>query len=231
MSPADRYGKPEHHRRSIRLDGYDYTCDGYYFVTLVTANRDPFLAQPVAGKMVLTQYGLVAQGEWENLAKRFDYVVLDAFVVMPDHVHAVIGLMTSVRTRVEDDCPTSISTRLSEVHPTDVRARQKEDYQADVCQTDVRARHEEDCQTGKVLSASPRQGSTSTPPQPHCPSGSLGVVVGAYKSSTARIINALRRTPGEKVWLRNYYEHIVCNEGELDRIRRYILANPERWKH
>jgi len=60
-------------------------------------------------------------------------------------------------------------------------------------------------------------------------SGSLGAIVGAYKASTARLINGLRRKPGAPAWQRNYYEHIIRDEPELAQIREYILDNPIKW--
>ena len=61
-------------------------------------------------------------------------------------------------------------------------------------------------------------------------SGSLGAIVGNFKSVTARRINRIRKTPGAPVWQRNYYEHIVRDETELTRIREYIRLNPLKWK-
>jgi putative transposase len=62
------------------------------------------------------------------------------------------------------------------------------------------------------------------------PPGSLGAIVGSYKSITTRMVNALRRTPGELVWQRNYYEHIIRNEDEWEAIRSYIRNNPPQWE-
>jgi len=61
------------------------------------------------------------------------------------------------------------------------------------------------------------------------PPGSLGAIVGTFKSNATRRINALRRTTGRRVWQRGYYEHIVRNDRELARIRAYICENPTRW--
>jgi putative transposase len=55
------------------------------------------------------------------------------------------------------------------------------------------------------------------------------MIVGNFKSVTARRINGLRRTPGAVVWQRNYYEHVVRDERELNAIRQYIADNPARW--
>ena len=68
-------------------------------------------------------------------------------------------------------------------------------------------------------------------PLPHAPApGSLGAIVGNYKSITTRRINRMRGTPGARVCQRNYYEHIVRDDADLDRIQTYIDANPGRWK-
>ena len=59
--------------------------------------------------------------------------------------------------------------------------------------------------------------------------GELGTIVGTYKSTTARLINGINHTPGVPFWQRNYYEHIIRSEEDLDRIRVYIQDNPRRW--
>jgi REP element-mobilizing transposase RayT len=61
------------------------------------------------------------------------------------------------------------------------------------------------------------------------PCHGLPEIVRAFKSFSARRINRLRRTEGIPVWQRNYYEHIIRNESEMDRISRYIESNPSRW--
>jgi putative transposase len=75
---------------------------------------------------------------------------------------------------------------------------------------------------------------TSTPdtissPQSLLVAGSLGAIVGNFKSITTRRINQVRKTPGQPVWQRNYYEHIIRHEKELNAIREYILDNPANW--
>jgi hypothetical protein len=72
-------------------------------------------------------------------------------------------------------------------------------------------------------------GNASSLPPRGTPSNALGAIIGNYKSATARRINAIRHTPGTPVWQRHYYEHIVRDENELNRIRTYILNNPANW--
>jgi putative transposase len=61
------------------------------------------------------------------------------------------------------------------------------------------------------------------------PSGSLGAIIGNYKSVTARRITQIRKTPGIMVWQRNYYEHIIRTERAMKAIQKYIINNPARW--
>ena len=58
---------------------------------------------------------------------------------------------------------------------------------------------------------------------------SLGAIVGNFKSLVARRINALRGTPGERVWQRGYYDRIIRDDRELEAMRTYIRDNPTRW--
>ncbi len=71
-------------------------------------------------------------------------------------------------------------------------------------------------------------GRSPLPPQGPKPR-SLGAFVAGYKSAVTKRINRIRGTPGFPVWQRNYYDHIIRNEDELNRIREYIANNPLRW--
>jgi len=68
------------------------------------------------------------------------------------------------------------------------------------------------------------------PTSPNGPApGSIGAIIGQFKSAVTKRINGLRGTPGAPVWQRNYYERIIRDESTLAAIRRYITANPARW--
>jgi hypothetical protein len=60
-------------------------------------------------------------------------------------------------------------------------------------------------------------------------SGALGTIIGAYKGSVTRRVHQLPNPPDHPIWLRNYYDHIIRNEKDLNRIREYVLNNPARW--
>jgi len=71
----------------------------------------------------------------------------------------------------------------------------------------------------------------ASPLRPHgTPPGSLAAIMQNFQSVTTRKINRIRKTPGVRLWQRNYWEHIIRNETELNRIREYIINNPARWE-
>ena len=84
------YDPNRHHRRSIRLKGYDYSQAGAYFITLCTQDRACLFGKVVNGEMRLNDAGRMVLAEWNRLPERFPRVVLDAFVVMPNHVHGIL---------------------------------------------------------------------------------------------------------------------------------------------
>lgn len=71
-----------------------------------------------------------------------------------------------------------------------------------------------------------RGGSRTAPTKIRKP---LGRLIGAFKTVSTKRINESRNTPGNRVWQRNYYEHVIRNEADLAEVREYILNNPARW--
>jgi len=85
-----RYDPNRHHRRSIRLSGYDYSQAGAYFITICTQDRACLFGDVVDGEMRLNDAGRVAQQCWRQIPAHFPNVELDEFVVMPNHVHGIL---------------------------------------------------------------------------------------------------------------------------------------------
>lgn len=145
-----KYDPQIHHRRSIRLPGYDYSQPGAYFVTICTHKRDLLLQiEPVQEAVRST---------WEAIPERFPAVTLDGFIVMPNHVHGIIIL-------------------------------------------------------GGAASNAP----------------TLGAIIRAFKSISAIQSNKILNRSGLPFWQRNYYEHVIGDEDELNIIRQYIRDNPRNW--
>ena len=130
--------------------------------------------------------------------------LLDEWVVMPNHLHGIL-----LRPPIPDASPPSATPDAEQVVmpglPFDMR------YAGDWGMPAGPTNDEPSVRRGGVKP------------------GALGAVVGTFKSEATRRINALRRSPGDRVWQRGFYERIVRNDRELANIRVYIHENPERW--
>lgn len=85
-----RFDPGGHHRRLLRLRGYDYSQPGAYFVTVCTKDGEGLFGEISDGSMRLNVSGEMVQECWVDLPRRYPYVELDAFVVMPNHIHGII---------------------------------------------------------------------------------------------------------------------------------------------
>jgi len=77
---------------------------------------------------------------------------------------------------------------------------------------------------GEVTSPT-QKGAATAPLQKH----TLGQIIAYFKYQTVKSINQTHKTPGNRIWQRNYYEHVIRNEADLNEIRQYILDNPVQW--
>ncbi len=89
----NRFNPNIHHRRSIRLKGYDYSQAGLYFITLCCKDRECYFGQIENGEMMLNAAGRIAHQEWQHTANIRDNIALHDFIVMPNHIHAIIEIL------------------------------------------------------------------------------------------------------------------------------------------
>ena len=78
------------HRRSIRLNGYDYSTKGSYFVTICTLNRKCLFGNIESGEMRLNQIGEIVKTFWEEIPRHFPHVKPGDYVIMPNHIHGIL---------------------------------------------------------------------------------------------------------------------------------------------
>ncbi len=97
-SEMEKY-KNKYRIPSTRLQSWDYGWNGSYFITICTANREHFFGEIVEtpnldvstiNKMQLSQIGKIVNKFWHEIPNHFSFVKLDAFVIMPDHIHGII---------------------------------------------------------------------------------------------------------------------------------------------
>ena len=92
MNTKTRYNPDKHHRRTIRLCGYDYTQEGLYFVTVCCQNKACLFGEIVDGEMILNPAGRMVEKCWLAIPNRYRNVILHEYVVMPNHFHAILQI-------------------------------------------------------------------------------------------------------------------------------------------
>jgi len=205
MSNNSTYNPNIHHRRSIRLKGYDYAQAGLYFITIccqyrkclfgevavvtvgannhspnTTPQNPPSISH--SPKMILNDAGKIAVQCWLEIPQHFPNVILHEYIVMPNHIHGIIELITD-HNFVHD-----------EIRANDDSPRQMQLFKS--------------------------------------PSKTIGSIVRGFKIGVTKWIrnhNAGKFPPQQPVWQRNYYEHIIRNEQAYQRISDYIINNPAKW--
>jgi REP element-mobilizing transposase RayT len=280
-----KYSPQIHHRRSIRLQGYDYSQAGAYFVTICAWQRGCLFGDVAAGEMRLNAVGKIVEWEWRRLGEGFPNVELGEFVVMPNHIHGIIFIHAAERaTRHEQNLTTNGIVGLPDEAAAGIVGSPLRGgsnvgaTQADLCMpnsgTDTQSNMDMPGADG-----SPRRGRTNTPDM-ECPavdggldgpgratryeqnlsingnmglpdeasagivgsplrgpggppSQSLGAIIGQWKSRVTKRtwkLPGMRGMRGIPVWQRNYYEHIIRDEADYQRIAQYIQTNPLRWE-
>ena len=112
MSP---YNPHIHHRRSIRLKGYNYAQEGLYFITICCQDRICRFGKVVNGEMVLNEYGQMAYDEWMKLPEQFPNFELDVFQIMPNHMHGIIALVGATLAVAPIDAVAQIDDTVAQI--------------------------------------------------------------------------------------------------------------------
>ena len=193
-----------HHRRSIRVKGYDYAQDGAYFVTICAQSKQCLFGDIAKGEMKLNDVGRMVNDHWIGLKNRFSNIEIDEFIVMPNHFHGIIVIF-SVGAGLVSALPEH------GIFPKSSKGVKQRNGSTEANNTKMRA---------------------DTRP---APTNTVGDMMCAFKSLVAneyiKSVKSGKFPPFEKsVWQRNYYEHIIRDDNDLDRIREYIINNPLNWE-
>lgn len=192
------YNPDIHHRRSIRLQGYDYSRPGAYFITICTQNRECLFGNIIVGatprgcpEMALNHAGNMVQTVWNEIPIHYTGTEIDEFIVMPNHIHGIIVIVGATPC----GCPDPAFKTIGQAQGP--------------------------APTGNIT------GNTGAL--------SLGDIVHRFKTmTTKRYTDGVKQSGwplfAGKLWQRNYWEHVVRNEMELNRIRKYIHKNPPQWE-
>jgi putative transposase len=197
------YNPNIHHRKSIRLKGYDYAQAGLYFITICVHNRECLFGKIVGAenfppKMILNDAGRTANECWLNIPKHFPNAILHEHIVMPNHVHGIIELAgannySPVLNLPQIDSPESVI----------------------------------DLDNG-AKNVSNDNGAKNFSPL-RSPSKTIGSIVRGYKIGVTKWFRSNENL--ENIWQRNYWEHIIRDESSYHRIAEYIINNPKNWSN
>lgn len=190
----------KHERKSIRLSEYDYSFPNWYYITICTHERRNLFGEITNGKMILNKFGNVVEEEWIQTKEIRKYVDLDHYVIMPNHLHGI----TIIEQSIENAGATC------RIEPTDLQRR-----------GELNSPTKDDL--GRIQYA-------PTNIKFKSPSHTLGAIVRGFKSSVTKRFREISGNSDLKIWQRNYYEHIIRNEIDLQNIRKYITFNPLKWK-
>src|SRR5215207_8810089 len=115
-----KYNPKIHHRRSIRLKGYDYTQPGAYFITICAYQRDEIFGEVINGEMKLSPLGEIVRQEWFRSAEIRKEIEIfeDEFVVMPNHVHGINWIVDIGADGIRPNNDTAIKTGRTPSAPT-----------------------------------------------------------------------------------------------------------------
>jgi len=222
-----KYNQNIHHRRSIRLKGYDYSQAGLYFITICCDDRKNRFGNIVVGaglasaQMVNNEYGQIAYDEWAKLPERFANFELDVFQIMPNHMHGIILLNDVVGagfTPAQNVDGKNAGAGFTPAQNTDA-VSENENIHIQIGQPQ-----------GLPLQNSDDDNEAGV--NPARTNASIGDIVGAYKSLVSNDCLEIYKTKNEmmgKLWQRNYHEHIIPNGQSYQTISNYIINNPGNW--
>ena len=201
----NRYNPVTHHRRSVRLKGYDYAQEGLYFITLCCQDRLHLFGNITNSIMCSNPIGAIVETEWLNTANIRDNIVLHEHIIMPNHLHGIVEI-TKNKTIKEDNKGFSSPTQTigSIIRGYKIATiKQIKDYIKDT------SKDEKEESKGE-------KGDRK---------GEKGDRKGELQFAPTTIINLEYR-----IWQRNYYEHIIKDEKAYHNISNYIIHNPSKWE-
>ncbi len=226
---TNHYNPKIHHRRSIRLSGYDYSQEGAYFITICCQDKVCRFGVIENDKMMLNECGLIAASEWIALPNRFVNIEVDVFQIMPNHIHGIIivkdvgATLAVAQDGMGETADTGQPQGIAPTIAQDVMGETADAGQPQgIAPTIAQDGMGETADTGQPQGIAPTQ----------VVHGTIPAIIGAYKSLVSNgclKIYKSKNKPMGKLWQRNYYEHIIRNEQSYRTISQYVTDNPAKW--
>lgn len=200
------YNPEIHHRKSIRLKGYNYAQEGLYFITLCIQDRENIFGTITNGVLTLNAIGTIALKEWLHTIEVRDNIKLHEYIIMPNHIHGIIEIIKDKSNPGDNEgfkSPTQTIGAIVRGYKI-ATIKQIKEYIGKV----------EDSK-GDISKGELQFAPTNAPTTPTTP-------------TTPTILNIIKNLD-YKIWQRNYYERIIKDERAYQNISNYIITNPEKW--
>ena len=194
-----------------RLQYWDYSANGYYFITICVDNRESILGEIKNSEMILSAYGEIVRNE---IIKMNDYHVranIHEWVVMPNHIHLLIELMDGDDGHVKKIHSGKIHVK--KIHEFSLQQRPPQSRPPWLHDLNYKPTIDEIKQYRK-------QRRRMIIPK----------MVGKLQMQTSKQINIKRNTPGVQNWQSSYHDHIIRDAKSYQRIKDYIVNNPKNWE-
>ncbi len=228
---SDKF-KNKYRIESARLKNWDYGWNASYFLTICTKNRTYFFGDVKNGEMVLNDIGVITQNIWQKIPEYFPYARLDAYVVMPNHIHGILTIdksndgIADDRGNISDDGITDDRGNKSNDGITDDRGNKSDDG---IEETRLIA----SLLHGKTGESGESETTENTPPggitgdKNPMINENLSKIIRWYKGRTTY---ETRKIQADFAWQPRFYDIIIRNEESYFRISEYIKNNPSKWK-
>ncbi len=206
---------------SHRKPGWDYSSNGMYFITFVTQNRAFCLGEIRAGVMFLSDFGKIVQQEWLKSFEIRSELFLDEYVIMPNHLHAILILNNDEKNNDGDG-------GIMNDGKTTNDGWTRDDRYARPC---VSAKGVEQI-TFDTKKSTPLKNCNRKPK-------SISSFMGGFKSTINTKIDDYiddhqlkipKYNKNNHFFQPNYHDHIIRDEMEYYRIKNYIIQNPSKWE-
>ncbi|NOS89259.1 MAG: hypothetical protein HOP34_12110 [Methylococcaceae bacterium] len=208
----DKY-KGKYRVPSARLKNWDYGSNAPYFVTICTENKICYFGSIKDGEMHLSDVGQLANTYWLEIKNQFPFVILDHFVVMPNHIHGIINIDKKL---IIDDRRDAIYRVSDSPSIADENANMTDAINPDAINPDAINRVSTGKQVGGVTG--------NNNPMLH---ENLSRFIKWYKG---RCTFEMRKIYPTFSWQPRFHEHIIRDEETYLKISDYILTNPLRWQ-
>jgi len=219
--------KNKYRVESARLQNWDYSSNGCYYITICTHDRSHYFGTIQNGEVAFSDMGKIVEQYWCEIPNHFPFVQLDEWVIMPNHVHGIIaienfGTGAATGSGDSDNC----YHRCNHHHHRDKampgrdKAMPGRDkampclYKCNKCNNNGNIHPT----NNKIpISRFQNQGR-----------GTISAIIGSYKSVCTKTINkSQNKIPF--AWQPRFHDHIIRDEIALNRIRKYIANNPTNW--